>query len=177
VTARSKPLHLAGIKLRSSSPRPLTLREELSPLRACEVKRYEELCKDNDILVCDTVYSSTGYNVFRGTYHLHLQTETSHKTIIDVDTLADERTFKSHKCSPILSRTVRLKSEIIFPTGVFNFADPSGRSVAGVAGSNPARGIDVCLLCLYVVLSCVGRGLCDGLITCPEESYRASVCD
>jgi hypothetical protein len=48
--------------------------------------------------------------------------------------------------------------------------------VAGVAGSNPARGMDVCLLCLYVVLSCVGRGLCDGLITRPEESYRVSVC-
>jgi hypothetical protein len=27
-------------------------------------------------------------------------------------------------------------------------------------------------LCFYVVLSCVGRGLCDGLITRPEESYR-----
>jgi hypothetical protein len=37
----------------------------------------------------------------------------------------------------------------------------------------------VCLLCLYVVLSCVGKGLCDGLITRPEESYRVSlyVCD
>jgi hypothetical protein len=44
--------------------------------------------------------------------------------------------------------------------------------VAGVAGSNPAEGMDVCLLCLYVVLSCVGRGLCDGLVTRPEESYR-----
>jgi hypothetical protein len=40
----------------------------------------------------------------------------------------------------------------------------------------PARGMDVCLLCFYVVLSCVGRGLCDGLITRPEESYRVSVC-
>jgi hypothetical protein len=46
----------------------------------------------------------------------------------------------------------------------------------GIAGSNPGRGMDVCLLCLYVVLSCVGRGLCDGLITRPEESYRVSVC-
>jgi hypothetical protein len=36
--------------------------------------------------------------------------------------------------------------------------------------------MDVCLLCLCVVLSCVGRGLCDGLITRPEESYRMSVC-
>jgi hypothetical protein len=43
-------------------------------------------------------------------------------------------------------------------------------------GLNPARGMDVCLLCLYVVLSCVGRGLCDGLITRPEESYRVCVC-
>jgi hypothetical protein len=54
------------------------------------------------------------------------------------------------------------------------FADSSGR--AGIAGSNPARGMDVCLLCLYVVLSCVGKGLCDWLITRPEESYRASNC-
>jgi hypothetical protein len=36
--------------------------------------------------------------------------------------------------------------------------------------------MDVCLLCLYVVLFCVGRGLCDGLITRPEESYRVSNC-
>jgi hypothetical protein len=44
--------------------------------------------------------------------------------------------------------------------------------------SNPARGMDVCLLCLYVVLPCLGRGLCDGLITCPEESYHVScMCD
>jgi hypothetical protein len=51
-----------------------------------------------------------------------------------------------------------------------------GRLVAGIAGSNPARGMYVCLLCLYVVLSCVGRGLCDGLITRPEESYSVSNC-
>jgi hypothetical protein len=31
-----------------------------------------------------------------------------------------------------------------------------GHLVAGVAGLNPARGMDVRLLCLYVVLSCVG---------------------
>jgi hypothetical protein len=36
--------------------------------------------------------------------------------------------------------------------------------------------MDVCLLCLYAVLSCVGRGLCDGLITHPEESYHVSTC-
>jgi hypothetical protein len=29
---------------------------------------------------------------------------------------------------------------------------------------------------MFVVLPCVGRGLCDGLITRPEESYRVSVC-
>jgi hypothetical protein len=31
-------------------------------------------------------------------------------------------------------------------------------------------------LCLYVVLSCVGRGFFDGLITRPEKSYRAFNC-
>jgi hypothetical protein len=51
-----------------------------------------------------------------------------------------------------------------------------GRLITGIAGSNPARGMDVCLLCLNVVLSCVGRGLCDGLITRPEEPYRVSKC-
>jgi hypothetical protein len=48
--------------------------------------------------------------------------------------------------------------------------------VSGIAGSNPARVIDVWLLGVYVLLSCVGRGLCDGLITHPEESYRVSNC-
>jgi hypothetical protein len=28
--------------------------------------------------------------------------------------------------------------------------------------------------CVYVVLTCVSRGLCDGLITRSEESYRVS---
>ena len=43
-----------------------------------------------------------------------------------------------------------------------------GRSLAGTAGSNPAEGMDVSCECC--VLS--GRGLCDGLMTTPEESYR-----
>jgi hypothetical protein len=51
-----------------------------------------------------------------------------------------------------------------------------GRLVAGIEGSNTAEGMDVCVLCLCVVLSCVGRGLCDGLITRPEEFYRVSNC-
>jgi hypothetical protein len=63
----------------------------------------------------------------------------------------------------------------------------SGRAVDGVGlrplccwdrGFESRSGMDVCLLCLYVVLSCVGRGLCDGLITRPEDSYRVScMCD
>jgi hypothetical protein len=42
-----------------------------------------------------------------------------------------------------------------------------GRSLTGIAVSNPAWGMDVCSECR--VLS--GRGLCVGLITRPEESY------
>ena len=44
-----------------------------------------------------------------------------------------------------------------------------GRSFAGIAGSNPDGDVDVCH-CECCVLS--GRGLWDGLITRPEESYR-----
>jgi hypothetical protein len=43
-----------------------------------------------------------------------------------------------------------------------------GRSLAGIVGPNPAGGMDVCLLWML----CVVRGLCDGPITRPEESYR-----
>jgi hypothetical protein len=46
--------------------------------------------------------------------------------------------------------------------------------VAGIAGSNPDEGMDMFLLCLFVLVSCVGIGLCDGLITGPGESYRVS---
>jgi hypothetical protein len=41
--------------------------------------------------------------------------------------------------------------------------------VVGIAGANTAEGMGVFDLCLYGVLSIVGRGLCDGLITRPEE--------
>ena len=43
-----------------------------------------------------------------------------------------------------------------------------GNTLAGIAGSNPAGGVDV--YCDCCVLS--GGGLCDGLTTHPEESYR-----
>ena len=45
-----------------------------------------------------------------------------------------------------------------------------GRSLAEIAGSNPTGGYG----CLSVesVVCCAGRGLCDGLITRPEETYR-----
>jgi len=43
-----------------------------------------------------------------------------------------------------------------------------GRSLVGIADSNPAGGMDIGCECC--VLS--GRGLCDELITRPEESYR-----
>jgi len=53
-------------------------------------------------------------------------------------------------------------------------ADPSdrkfcGRSFAEIVGSNPAGGMNVSLLWMLCVLS--GRGLCDGPIPHPEESY------
>jgi len=51
-----------------------------------------------------------------------------------------------------------------------------GRSPAAIMGSNPTGGMNVCC-CEGCVLS--GRGLCDDLITRPEESYRlwCVVCD
>jgi hypothetical protein len=42
------------------------------------------------------------------------------------------------------------------------------RSLAGIADSNPADGMNNCFLC---VVCCQLRGLCVGIITCPEESH------
>ena len=62
------------------------------------------------------------------------------------------------------------------PVAAWSKAWVCGRSPADIVGSNPAGGMDVCCECC--VLS--GRGLCDGLITRTEESYRlwcVVVCD
>jgi len=48
-----------------------------------------------------------------------------------------------------------------------------GLSLAGIVGSNPA-GLWICVYYESSVLS--GRGLCFGLITLPEETYRLCVC-
>jgi hypothetical protein len=45
-----------------------------------------------------------------------------------------------------------------------------GRALAGIVDSNPSAGMDFFLSCTVFVLS--GRGLCDGPIPRPEESYR-----
>jgi len=54
------------------------------------------------------------------------------------------------------------------PVAALSKAWVCGGSLAEIAGSNPAGGIDVS--CESRGLS--GSGLCVGLITCPEESYR-----
>jgi len=54
------------------------------------------------------------------------------------------------------------------PVATWSKAWVCGRSLAGIVDSNPAGGVDVCRECC--VLS--GRGLCVGLVTRPEESYR-----
>ena len=46
----------------------------------------------------------------------------------------------------------------------------SGRSLAGIAGSNPSAGMDACLLWVFVLSS---RGLRDRPIPFPEGYYRA----
>jgi hypothetical protein len=51
-----------------------------------------------------------------------------------------------------------------------------GRWPAAIGGSNLTTGMDVCPLRVFFVV----RGLCDELITRPEESYRlwrVAVCD
>ena len=59
----------------------------------------------------------------------------------------------------------------LIPVSARSKAWVCGRSVAGNAGSNHVGAMDV-VSCECCVLS--GSGLCVGLITRPEESYRVS---
>ena len=54
------------------------------------------------------------------------------------------------------------------PVAARSKARVCGRLPVEIMGSNPAGGMNVC--CDFCVLS--GRGLCDELITRPEESYQ-----
>ena len=47
-----------------------------------------------------------------------------------------------------------------------------GRSISGIAYSNPAEVMDVYYACCVLV----GKGLCDGPIRRPEESNQMCVC-
>jgi len=58
------------------------------------------------------------------------------------------------------------------PVATRSMAWVYGRWLAGIARSNPVGGMDDCRE--YCMLSV--RGLCDGPITRPEESYRVCVC-
>ena len=42
-----------------------------------------------------------------------------------------------------------------------------GRTLAGIVGSSPAGGMDVCFVCCVLL----GTGICVGLIVLLEESY------
>jgi hypothetical protein len=83
--------------------------------------------------------------------------------------LSYDRSVVSSKASSPQGTTKQLKDQPILVAAWCN-AWVCGRSLARIAGSNPAGGMDVCILWVLCVLS--GRGLCDRPITCPEESYR-----
>ena len=59
-------------------------------------------------------------------------------------------------------------SELPIPVAQRSKARVCGRSVAGIVGSKPPAGTDVCAECF--VLS--GRDLCEWPIPRPEEFYR-----
>jgi hypothetical protein len=86
--------------------------------------------------------------------------------------MKQQYTINSYR--PTCNVNVVFLAAVPIPVAVRIKTQVCGRLVSGIAGSNPARGMEVYLLCLYAVLSCVGRGLCDGLITRPEESCRVS---
>jgi hypothetical protein len=99
-------------------------------------------------------------------------------TTLDTNITWSKQLSKTRKKFPIF-RTDSNKSKLHLgikwpiPMAVLSKAWVCGRSLAMIVGSNPSGGwMDVCCGCC--VLS--GRGLCDGLIARPEDSYRVCVC-
>jgi hypothetical protein len=65
---------------------------------------------------------------------------------------------------------MNMKSFLPIPMAVRSKAWVCGRSLDEIVCSDPASGMDVCLSLVSSVLSVTG--LCVGLITLSEESYR-----
>jgi hypothetical protein len=76
--------------------------------------------------------------------------------------------MKAQRGSSTLSLTLVIDEVMPITVAVRSKAWVCGRSLTGIVGLNPTGDMDVSYECC--VLS--GRGLCDGLITRPEESYR-----
>ena len=95
-------------------------------------------------------------------------------TLISITWMELSTSFRSR--SSWISRTLNIdvtnmltdmKSHSPIPVAVRSKAWVCGRSLAGIAGSNPAGYMVICCDCC--VLS--GRGSCDELIARPEGSY------
>jgi len=74
----------------------------------------------------------------------------------------------------VIYRIVKVKFS--GPSAALSKAWFCGRPSVEIVGLNPTGGMDISLLCCLLS----GGGLCDGLITPPEESYRlwsVVVCD
>ena len=77
---------------------------------------------------------------------------------------------RKHKWRNRKTTFISLKQPV--PVAARSKAWKRGRSLVGIAGSNPAGGLDVCCECC--VLS--GRGLCDEPITRLVEPFRVCEC-
>jgi len=66
-----------------------------------------------------------------------------------------------------------LNYNLLIPVAMWSKEWVCGPSLAEIAGSNPARDMDVSRECFLLS----GRGLEVELVTRPEESYRVSECD
>jgi len=80
--------------------------------------------------------------------------------------------------NPIAVTMYQTSNTVPVPVAARSKAWVCGRSPAEIVGSNPTGGMVVFLLSVLFMLS--GRGLCVGLMTRPEESYRlwcVVVCD
>ena len=147
-----------------------------------DTKTPRPLCQVQQNFGCDLRFSNTHYNAFWSCANLMQLTQLSqiiYKLLECTTYLRHSRPSLSPELYHHIHYTLSPKCVKFFliqyvqrtpiPVAARSKAQVCGLSPAEIVGSNPT-GAWIFVCCECCVLS--GRGLCDGLITRPEEPYR-----
>jgi len=104
--------------------------------------------------------------------HLHCYQHRHSKQRLEINTKERRQKWRRRTKDRLMMLTPKHLRRIVHPEkGTVKLSEHAvwGVVLAGIAGSNPAGNVDICL---YECCVFSGRGFCVGPINRPEESYR-----